>query len=181
MPVTQFEECWPLPADFSFWTPLKSQRSNPNPYLLANQLWCIDFITPPTPLILPHRLYAFLESLTPLKNWCSRSCKMVEKQYDALLYVSVAFFSKFKNTILLHIVSSKVSLTSRLHFFEFTSCDNQALVECIPIAAVAVSFEPEIRKIEFPTNLNACTKKSLETYWRHYVWFFPSPVVVALR
>ena len=38
---------------------------------LANQLWCIDFLTPPTPLIIPHRLSAFLESLMPLRNWCS--------------------------------------------------------------------------------------------------------------
>ena len=47
------------------WTPLKPQHSNPNPNSnrLANQLWCIDFLTPPTPLILPHRLPAFLESL----------------------------------------------------------------------------------------------------------------------
>ena len=33
----------------SSWTPLKPQHSNPNPNHLANQLWCIDFITPPTP------------------------------------------------------------------------------------------------------------------------------------
>ena len=34
----------------SSWTPLKPQHSNPNPNPFANQLWCIDFITPPTPL-----------------------------------------------------------------------------------------------------------------------------------
>ena len=57
----------------SFWTPLKPQHSNtnPNPNRLANQLWCIDFLTPSTPLITPHRLPAFLESLMPLKNSCS--------------------------------------------------------------------------------------------------------------
>ena len=55
----------------SSWTPLKPQHSNPNPKPLANQLWCIDFLTPPTPLIIPHRLPAFLESLIPLKKWCS--------------------------------------------------------------------------------------------------------------
>ena len=48
------------------WTPLEPQQSNPNPNPLANQLWCINFLTPPTPLIIP----AFLESLMPLKNWC---------------------------------------------------------------------------------------------------------------
>ena len=51
----------------SSWTPLKPQHSNPNPNRLANQLWCIDFLTPPTPLIIPRILRAFLES-----------CKMAE-------------------------------------------------------------------------------------------------------
>ena len=52
-------------------TPLKPQHSNPNPNRLATQLWYIDYLTPPTPLIIPHRLPAFLESLMSLKNWCS--------------------------------------------------------------------------------------------------------------
>ena len=42
----------------SYWTPLKPQHSNHNTNPLANQLWCIDFLTPPTPLIIPHRLPA---------------------------------------------------------------------------------------------------------------------------
>ena len=49
-------------------TPLKSQHSNLNPNPLANQLWCINLLTSATPLIIPHRLPAFLESLMPLKN-----------------------------------------------------------------------------------------------------------------
>ena len=53
------------------WTPLKPQHINPKPNPLANQLWCSDFLTPFTPLIIPHRLPAFLESLMPLKNRCS--------------------------------------------------------------------------------------------------------------
>ena len=53
------------------WTPLKPQHSNHNPKPLANQLWCIDFLTPPTPFIIPLRLPVFIESLMPLKNWCS--------------------------------------------------------------------------------------------------------------
>ena len=54
----------------SSWTLLKLQHRNPepNPNPLANQLWCIDFLTPSTPLIIPHWLPAFLESLMPLKN-----------------------------------------------------------------------------------------------------------------
>ena len=58
--------------EISSWTPLKPQHSNynPNPDTLANQLWCIDSLTPPTLLIIPHRLPAVLESLMLLKNWC---------------------------------------------------------------------------------------------------------------
>ena len=81
----------------SSWTPLKPQHSNPNPNpnCLANQLWCIDFLTPPTPLIIPHRLPAFLESLMPLKNWCSIHARWLKSS----LKHSIRFcgiFSKFK-------------------------------------------------------------------------------------
>ena len=55
----------------SCWTPLKPQHINPNPNPLANQLWCNDFFTPPTAFIITHRLPTILESLIPLKNWCS--------------------------------------------------------------------------------------------------------------
>ena len=51
-------------------------------------------------------------------------------------YVSVAFFQVW-NRILLHIVLLK-SPCVQITFFNFPSCDNQGLVECIPIAAVAV-------------------------------------------
>ena len=90
----------------SSWTPLKPQHSNPNPSPLANQLWCIDFLTPATPFIIPHRLPAFLESFMPLKNWCS-------------LKHSIHFcgiFSKFKTQF--YCISFFYSvLTSRLHFW----------------------------------------------------------------
>ena len=87
---------WRVMASFlgiSSWTPLKPQHSNPNP--LANQLWCIDFHTPLTPLIIPHRLPAFLESLMPLKNWCSiheRCSKRSLKHFISFCGI----FSKFK-------------------------------------------------------------------------------------
>ena len=65
---------WRVLASFdgiSSWTPLKPQHSNPKPNPLPNQHWCIDFLTPPIPLIIPHRRPTFLESLMPLKNSCS--------------------------------------------------------------------------------------------------------------
>ena len=79
----------------SCWTPLKPQHSNPNPNLLAHHLWCIDFLTPLTPLIIPHRLPAFLESLMPLKNWCSIHARWSKSS----LKHSIRFcgiFSKFR-------------------------------------------------------------------------------------
>ena len=79
----------------SSWTPLKPQHSNPNPNPLANQLWCIDFLTPPTPLIIPHRLPSFFESLIPLKNSCSIDARWSKNS----LKHSIRFcgiFSKFK-------------------------------------------------------------------------------------
>ena len=120
----------------SRWTPLKPQHSNPNPNPLANQLWCIDFLTPPTPLIILHRLPAFLESLMPLKNWCSILCKMVKKQSEAF-HTSLWHFFQVQNRILLYIILIKCS-HFQIAFLKFTNCDNQALVGCIPIAAVAV-------------------------------------------
>ena len=70
------EPIWRVLASYlgiSSWTPLKHQHSNSNlnQSNLANQLWCINFLTPPAHLIILHRLLAFLESLMPLKNWCS--------------------------------------------------------------------------------------------------------------
>ena len=62
---------------------------------LANRLWCSDFLTPPTPLIIPHRLPAFLESLMPLKKWCSIHARCSQNS----LKPSICFcgiFSKFK-------------------------------------------------------------------------------------
>ena len=122
----------------SSWTPLKPQHSNTNPNPLASQLWCIDFLTPPTPLIITHRLPVFFESLMPLKNWCSIHATWSKSS----LKYSIRFcgiFSKFK-TILLHIVLLNCPHV-HIAFLKFTSCDNQALVGCIPIAAVAVHLK----------------------------------------
>ena len=62
---------------------------------LVNQLWCSDFLAPPTLLIIPHRLPAFLESLMLPKNWCSIHARW----FKSSLKHSIRFcgiFSKFK-------------------------------------------------------------------------------------
>ena len=50
---------------------------------------------------------------------------------------SCGIFFQVWNTILLHIELLKCQIV----FLKFTSCDNQALVGCIPIAAVAVPLK----------------------------------------
>ena len=75
----------------SSWTPLKPEHSNPNPNPLANQLWCIDFLTPPTPLIFPHTLQPSLNDLYHSKT-DARFMQNSRKTVWSLPYVSVAFF-----------------------------------------------------------------------------------------
>ena len=157
----------------SFWTPLKPQHSNPNPNRLANQLWCIDFLTPSTPLIIPHRLPAFLESLMLLKNWCSVHARC-SKTVWSIPYVSVAFFSSLKqNFIAYH--SSKVSSCPDC-IFETHQLWESGFSRVYSNYYCSCSFEPEIIKIgqsshkmysnnilnfqESMTILNAQTKKT---------------------
>ena len=59
---------------------------------LTNQLWCSDFLTPPTPVIIPHRLPAFLESLKPLKNWCSIHARWSKSSLKYSIRFSGIFF-----------------------------------------------------------------------------------------
>ena len=101
-------------------TPLKPQHSNHNPNPLANQLWCIDFPTPRTPLIIPHRLHAFLESLMLLKNWCSIHPRWSKSSLKHSLRFCGIIFSKFKTEF--YCISFFWSvLTSRLHFWNSTA------------------------------------------------------------
>ena len=96
----------------SSWTPLKPQHSNSKPNPLANQVWCIDFLTPPTPLIIPHRLPAFLESLMPLKNWCSIHARCSKSSLKHSIHFCGIFKTKF------YCISFFWSVvTSRLHFW----------------------------------------------------------------
>ena len=121
----------------SSWTPLKPQHRNtkPNPKPLANQLWYTDFLIPPIPLIIPHRLPAFHESLMPLKNWWSIHARWSKSSLKHSIRFS-GIFSKFK-TILLQIILLKCPHV-QIAFLKVTSSNNLALVGCIPIAAVAV-------------------------------------------
>ena len=110
------EPIWRMLASsqgISSWTPLKSQHTNPNPNPLANQHRCIDFLTPPAPLIIPHRLPAFLESLMPRKNWCSFYARWSKSSLKHSIRFCGIIFSKFKTEI--YCVS--FCFTFRLHFW----------------------------------------------------------------
>ena len=159
----------------SSWTPLKPQHSNPKRKTLANQLWCIDFLTPPTPLMIPSQTPCLpWISYYHSKNWCSIHARCSKSSLKHSMRFC-GIFSKFKTEFYLPIVLLKCPHV-QIAFLKFTSCDNQALVGCIPIPAVAVQLKLKIIQIgqsfhqinsnnilnfkESTTNLNVCTKKS---------------------
>ena len=123
----------------SSWTSLKPQHSNPNPNpkTLANQLWSIEFFTPPTPLIIPHRLHAFLETLMPQKNWCLIHTRWSKRSLKHSINFCGIFQSLKQNFMAYRTFKCP---HVQIALLKFANCDNQALVGCIQIPAVAVSF-----------------------------------------
>ena len=166
MPLTRFEECWPLPKESLPEFPLKPQHSNPNP--LANQLWCPDFLTPPTPLIIPHRLPGFLES-------DARFMQDGRKAVWSIPYVSVAaFYQSLKQNFIAYRSFQVFSRPDCI--FEIHQLWQSGFSRVYSNCCCSCWFEPEIIKIsqsshkmysnnilnfqEPTTILNACTKKS---------------------
>ena len=136
----------------SAWTPLKPQHSNPNPNLnpLVNQLWCIAFLTPPTPFIIPHRLPALLESHMPLTNWCLIHASWSKNS----LKHSIRFcgiFSKFKTEFYSISFSSRPDCISEIHQL-WQSGFSRVYSSC----CCSCSFEPEIIKISKPSHKMYC-------------------------
>ena len=152
-------------------TPLKPQHSNPNPNpnRLANQLWCIDFLTPRTPLITPHRLPSFLESLMPLKNWCPIQARWSKSSLKHSIRFCV-IFPRLKHNFIAY-RSSKVSDC----IFEIHQVWQSGFSRVYSNCCCSCSFEAEIIRIgqsshkmysnnivnflESMTILNALTKK----------------------
>ena len=125
----------------SWWTPLKPQHSNPNSNPLANQLWSIDFLTPPTPLIIPYRLPAFLDSLMPLKNWCSIHARCSKSSLNHSMCFCGIFPSLKHNFIAYR--SSKVSDC----IFEIDQLWQSGFSRVYSNCCCSCSFEAEIIKI----------------------------------
>ena len=90
-------------------TPLRPQHSNPNPNPnpLTNQLWCIDFLTP------PHLSSSLTDFLSFLNLLChtktdARFMQDASKAVWSILYVCVAFSPSLKQDFIVY-RSSKVS------------------------------------------------------------------------
>ena len=131
-------ECFKLLFDHLAWIEHHSNR-NPNP--LANQLLCIDFLTPSTPFFIPHRLPAFLESLMPLKNWCSihaRWSKSSLKHSIRFCGIFLSFKQKFMYC------SSKVSDC----IFEIRWLWQSGFSQVYSNCCCSCSFKAEIIKID---------------------------------
>ena len=153
----------------SSWTPLKTQHSNSNPNSLANQLWCINFLIPPTPHIIPHRLIAFLESHMPLKNWRSIHARLWKSSLKHCIRFC-GIFSKFK----IQFYSSRPDF-----IFEIPQLWQSRFSRVYSNCCSSCSFEREIIKIGqsshhmYSNNIMnfqvSTTQKSLETYWMHLV------------
>ena len=128
----------------SSWIPLKPQHSNPKPNPSANQLRCIDFLTLATPLIIPHRLRVFLESLMPLKNSCSIHARYWKAVWS-IPYISVALFPSLKHNFIAYRssnVSSRPDCIFEIHQLwqpGFSRVYSNFCCSCL--------FEPEIIKI----------------------------------
>ena len=106
---------------------------------MADQLWCIDFLTPPTPLIIPPKLPDLPESLMPLQNWCSIHARWSKSS----LKDSICFPILKQNIIAYR--SSKVS-TRPDCYFELHQLWQSGFSRVYSNSCCCCSFEPEIIK-----------------------------------
>ena len=126
MPLIRFEECWPLPTE-----------SN-----LTLTLWPINSGVL-TSLLLPYLSSSPTDSLPSLNLLCYSKTDAWfmqdgPKAVWSIPYVSVAFFPSLKQNFIAY-DSSKLSSCPDC-IFENHQLWNQALVGCIPIAAVAIDL-----------------------------------------
>ena len=131
--------------EISSWSPLKPQHSNPKSNPLTNQLWCIDFLTPPTTSHLP--------SQTPWLPWIYYatqklkldSCKMHKSSLNHSIRFCGIFFPSLKQNFIAYCssdVSSRPDCIFEIHLlwqlgfsWVYSSC------------CCSCWFEPKIIKI----------------------------------
>ena len=170
MPLSRFEECWPLPKES-----LPELPYNFNIVTLTQTLWPINTGVL-TSLLLPHLSSSLTDSLPSLSLLChsKNSCSIHARCSKSSLKHSIRFcgiFSKFKKNVFVY-RSSKVSDC----IFEIHQHWQSGFSRVYSNCCCSCSFEPKILKIglsshkmysnntldfqESTTILNACTKKS---------------------
>ena len=164
-------------------TPLKPQHSNSNPKPLANQLWYIDLLTPHTPLIIPHRLPAFLECLIPLKNWFSIHARCSKSSLKHSIRSVAASFQSLKQNFIAYRSSSRPDC-----IFEILQLWQSGSSNVYSNCCCSFSLEPEIIKISQSSHkmycnntlnsqestiiLNTCTKNSGNLLNAHRIYIY---------
>ena len=170
MPLTRFEECWPLPTES-----LPEFLWNLNIVTLTLTLWPINSGVL-TSLLVLHLSSSLTDSLPSLNLLChsksdARFMQDGRKVVWSIAYISVAFFPSLKQNFIAY-CSSKVSDC----IFEIHQLWESGFSRVYSNYCCSCSFEPEIIKTgqsshkmysnnilnfqESMTILNACTKKS---------------------
>ena len=173
---------WRVQTSFdgiSSWTPLKPQRSNPNPNPLAYHLWCIDFLPPPTPLIIPHRLRAFLGSFKPLKNLCSIHARWYKRGlkhsirfcgiFPSLEHNLIAYRSSNVSECIFEIHQLWQSGFSRVYSNYWCSCSFEPVIIKVGQSSHNMYSNNILNSQESTTILNARVKKVWKSYRMHLV------------
>ena len=184
MPLTQFEECWPLPTES---LPELPENLNIVTLTLTLTVWPINSALL-TSLLSRHHSSSLTHSLPSLNILChsktdARFMQDGLKAVWSIPYVSVAFFPSLKQNFIAY-RPSKVSPRPDC-IFEIHQLWQSGFSRVHSNCCCSCSFEPEIIKIgqsshkiysnniltfqESTTILNASTK-SLETYWMHQVY-----------
>ena len=170
MPLTGFEECWPLPTES-----LPELPYNLNIIALTLTLWPINSGVL-TSLLLPHLSSSFTDSLPSLNLLCHSKthARFMQKVVWSIPYVSVAFFPSLKQNFIAY-RSSKVPSRPDC-IFEIHQLWQSGFSRVCSNSCCSCWFEPEIIKIgqsphnmysnnivnfqESTTILNTCAKKS---------------------
>ena len=142
-----------------------------------------------TSLLLPHLSSSLTEFLPSLNLLChsktdARFMQDGRKAVGSIPYVSVAFFPSLKQNFILYRfskVSSHPDCIFEIHQLwqsGFSRVHSNSCCSCI-FEREIIKFGQSYHKMysnnivifqESTTILNVCTKKSLETYWRHLVY-----------
>ena len=144
MPLTRFEDCWPLMTGSLPELPL-----NLNVVTLTLTLWPINSGLL-TSLLLPHLSSSLTDSLPSLNLLChgktdARFIQDVSKAVGSIPYVSVAFFPSLKQNFIAY-RSSKVSSRPDC-IFEIHQPWQSGFSRVYSNSCCSSSFEPEIIKI----------------------------------